>query len=119
MVHGVAAVDIGGSVVYGAVDRNEEMGLRVDWSISGIGCGRGYYDGGWTDLWRKDHKRDECHRVIGHIHHALRKQKICCSETEKIEYTQITIVAPDMTHKTSSERTVCMSSAQIVAGASG
>jgi len=41
MVHGVAAVDIGGSVVYEAVDRNEEMGLRVDWSISGIGFGRG------------------------------------------------------------------------------
>jgi hypothetical protein len=55
MVHGVVAVDIGGSVVYGAVDRNEEMGLRFDWSIGGIGCGRGYYDGGWTDLWRKDH----------------------------------------------------------------
>ena len=89
MVHGVAAVDIGGSVVYEAVDRNEEMGLRVDWSISGIGCGRSYYDGGWTDLWRKDHKRDECHRVSGHIHHALRKQKICRSETEKIGYTRL------------------------------
>ena len=55
MVHGVADVDIGGSAVYGAVDRNEEMGLRVDWSTSGIGCDRGHYDGGWTDLWRKDH----------------------------------------------------------------
>ena len=55
MVHGVAAVDIGGSAVYGAVDRNEEMGLRFDWSTSGIGCDRGHYDGGWTDLWRKDH----------------------------------------------------------------
>jgi hypothetical protein len=117
MVHGVAAVDIGESVVYGAVDRNEEMGLRVDWSIGGIGGGRGHHDGRWADLWRKHQQRDECHRVIGHIHHALRKQEICCSETEKIEYTQITIVAPDMTHKTSSERTRCMSSAQIVAGA--
>jgi hypothetical protein len=46
MVHGVAAVDIGGSVVYGAVDRNEEMGLRSDWSIGGIGCSRGYYMAG-------------------------------------------------------------------------
>lgn len=55
MVLGVADVDIGGSTVYGAVDRNEEMGLRVDWSTSGIGCDRGHYDGGWTDLWRKDH----------------------------------------------------------------
>ena len=55
MVHGVAAVDIGGPTVYGVVDRNEEMGLCVDWSTRGIGCDRGHYDGGWTDFWRKDH----------------------------------------------------------------
>lgn len=80
---------LGGPTVYGAVDRNEEMGLRVDWSTSGIDCDRGHYDDGRTDLWRKDHQRDERHRAIGHIHHALRKQKICCSETEKMKRTHL------------------------------